>query len=221
MQATESKVIDAQMQELGLTAPTGSYTSQIPVRPSRSSSQLNSTRSQLNSTRNTPNSTGSYSSQMPVDSSQVLSEQGKQAKGDLEVLVATGKTKDFLGKPLTFNDLDYMTERDLLKYLRIYQSALAVRVNDTFCKTAIKCYSTFASYVLPNCDKDKLYCDLRNDYILGNELDRWSGWLSLRMGGLMAVATTSLLTFNSCDFTSNSKQLNGTGEHSDKPDCDN
>ena len=146
-----------------------------------------------------------------------LSDLGKQAKGDLEVLVATGKTKEFLGRLFTFNDIDNMPEKDLLKYHRIYQSALAVRVNDTFSKTALKTYSTLVSWLLPIGDKDKLYNDLRSDYILMNELDRWTGWLSLRMGGLMAVATTSLLTVSNCDFNENLKHLNGRGSVSNKP----
>jgi hypothetical protein len=39
-----------------------------------------------------------------------LSEQGQQAKRELEILAAwpTGKTKDLAGKQITFNDLDYI-----------------------------------------------------------------------------------------------------------------
>ena len=34
-----------------------------------------------------------------------------------------------------------------------------------------------------------------------NELDRWTGWLSLKMGALMAVATTSLITLSNVEFS--------------------
>jgi hypothetical protein len=43
---------------------------------------------------------------------------------------------------------------------------------------------------------DKLYDDLRNDYILSNELDRSIGYGYLKMGVLTAVASTSLITFS-------------------------
>jgi len=154
------------------------------VNSSNSSCQLQSTKKQLQSTN-----------------IHYLSELGQQAKGDLEVLVATGKTKDFLGKFLTFNDLDYMSEKDLLKYHRIYQSALSARVNDTFGKIAVKTYVKVASRLLPINDEDKLYHDLRNDYVLVNEIEKWTGWLSLKMGGLMAVATTSLITLGHCEMS--------------------
>jgi hypothetical protein len=47
-------------------------------------------------------------------------------------------------------------------------------------------------------DEDKLYQDLRNDYILMNKLDRWVGYLCLKMGSLTALASTSLITMGNC-----------------------
>jgi hypothetical protein len=65
-----------------------------------------------------------------------------------------------------------MSEKELLKYHRPYQSALAIRVNDSFSKIAIKSYTKLDSFFLPTEDKDKLYEDLRNYYVLMNELDK-------------------------------------------------
>ena len=190
----------------GLTDQLSSQNSQNLVNPSVNpsvnysvpSDQLTPTRLNYDTTKNQQNN--------------YLSELGRQAKGDLEVLVATGKTKDFLGKILTFQDLDYMPEKELQKNHRIYQQALAVRVNDTFGKIAVRAYSKVASWVLPINDEDKLYSDLRNDYILMNELDKWTGWLSLKMGGLMALASTSLITFTN---------INGGNRNSETryPEC--
>jgi hypothetical protein len=123
-----------------------------------------------------------------------LSQLAQQANDELEILVATGKTTDFIGRQLTSQDLNYLSEKEILRYYRVYQDVLAVRVNDTFSKTAVKCYSRLASMLLPIADENKLYEDLRGDYILMNELNRWVGWLSLKAGSLMAVASTSLIT---------------------------
>ena len=164
--------------------------SQILVNPSHSSSQLGSTKITQAPTKNTP----------AIQQAQALSELGQQAKGDLDILVATGKTKDFLGKQLTFNELDNLSEKDLLKFHRLYQSTLASTINDVFSKNAIKIYSKLVSWMLPIDDEEKLYEELRNDYILMTELDRWTGWLALKMGGLAAVVTTSMLTVSHIDF---------------------
>ena len=159
-----------------------------------SSGQQASTVSPTSLTRSQQNPTGNQQAHCSSQQPNCLSELGKQAKQDLEILVATGKTKDFLGKIITYNDLEVMSEKEILKFFRIYQSALAVRVNDTFGKIALKSYAKLASWVLPIDDVEDLYIDLRNDYILMNEIDRWTGWLSLRMGGLMALASSGLIT---------------------------
>ena len=197
-------------------SPPFSGASQNAVNPSRTKLQLKSTTGPLGPTTGPLGPTTSHPSQNLVNpssssrlvsqnlvnpsssASQTLSEQARQAKGDLEILAATGRTKDFLGKQFTLNDLEYLSEKEILKYHRIYQSALAVRVNDTFGKMAIKSYATLADWLLPIDNRETLYDDLRNDYILMNEIDRWTGWLSLRIGSWMAVASTSLITAGHC-----------------------
>ena len=149
----------------------------------------------------TKNQQGPTKNQQGPTNSQFLSELGQQAKAELEILVATGKSKDLTGKILTYNDLDCMSEKELLRYYRIYQSTIASRVNDSFSKIAVKSYCTLANWLLPIDDQSKLYDDLRNDYILNSELDRWIGWLCLKMGPLTALASSSLITFNNCNFS--------------------
>ena len=184
---TNETNIETTLQEIGLVLPEATT--------SQPSGQLKPTKNQLNS-----------------NNTNYLSEQGQQAKGDLEILVATGKSKEFTGKQLTFQDLDYMSEKDLLKYHRIYQQSLAVRVNDTFSKYAVKTYCTLANWMLPIENKDQLYEDLRNDYILQNELDKWTGWLSLKMGGLMAVASTTLITVGNLSNINKNESTRNNGD---------
>jgi hypothetical protein len=86
-----------------------------------------SNKNTLTSNKNTLNSANSYSNKNPVIPNQIpnqipfipLSEQGKQAKGDLEVLIATGKTQDFIKKPLSFNDLDNLSEKDIIEFTKV------------------------------------------------------------------------------------------------------
>jgi hypothetical protein len=211
----ENQIIEAQLQQLGLT---NSYSNQNMVIPNVQQGVTRNTqgtnKNTLTSNKNTLTSISSYSNQIPVNPNQIpvnpnqnpmlnpLSEQTRH--GDLEVLIATGKTKDFIGKQMSFIDLDNHFEKDILKYHRIYQSNMAIKMNDSFGKVAIGSYCHLAGLIIPVNDKEKLYEDLRNYYIVINELDRWIGWLSLRMGGLMIVASTSFMTLNNCDFSSSS-----------------
>ena len=142
----------------------------------------------------------SGSNQSNSFSVQPLSEKVVTAKQELEILVATGKTKDLIGKQLTFQELDYMSEKELMKFYAIYQQNMAARVNDAVSKLFISGYSKLVSYFLPIENKDKLYDDLRNDYVLMNEIDRWVGFFSIKAGSLMALGTTGLITFNNCSI---------------------
>ena len=177
------------MSKLGITnSDPLTASSRSLVRPSNTSRQQGPTRNQQ--------------VQQPV----ALSEQACKAKEDLEVLVATGKTEDFLRKKLTSNELDNMSERELLKYHKIYKTNLSSKVNDALSKIAISGYTKLVSWFFPIKDTDKLYCDLRGDFILMNEIDSWTGWLSFKMGHLMAVASTSLITISNVEF---SNKING------------
>jgi hypothetical protein len=100
-----------------------------------------------------------------------------------------------------------MLEQELLKFYKIYQTSVAARANDTLSKIAIKTYARLSSWVLPIKDEEKLFSDLKNDYVLMSELDRWVGYICLKMGSLTALASTSLITVNNCYF-----KLNGAGE---------
>lgn len=195
MQPTSDIKIDQAFQQLGINLP----------------QQL---------TRNQQGPTNFQQTQLPVTSSQnlvtssqnpvALSEQASQAKEELEVLVATGKTQDFLKKQLTLQELNCLSEKDLLKFYKIYQTNLALRVNESFSKMAVQGYTKLVSWLLPVKDKDKLYNDLRNDYILMNELDRWTGWFSLKMGSLMSLVSVSLITVSNIEF---SDKINGEGDN--------
>ena len=197
-----NQIVENAMKEICVLP--ANFSSQNLINPSQplnltKNKQYQSSQNLVNPSQNLVNP----SQQLNSTTKQQLSEQGKQAKSDLEILVATGKTKDLIGKTLTFNDLDYMSEKDLLKYHRTYQSAIAVRVNDSFSKIAIKSYTKLTKWFLPINDEDKLYEDLRNDYILMNEIDKWTGWLSLRTGSFIALASVGLITLGSCGFSTN------------------
>jgi hypothetical protein len=45
---------------------------------------------------------------------------------------------------------------------------MAIKMNDSFGKVAVRSYCHLAGLFLPVNDKDKLYEDLRNDYIVVN-----------------------------------------------------
>ncbi|WP_375676059.1 hypothetical protein, partial [Bartonella sp. CL42QHWL] len=182
--------------------------SQGIVNPSQgivnSSWQLGSTSNQLGSTSNQQNLN-------------YLTDSGLKAKQDLEILVATGKSKDFLNKQITFNDLDNMTEKEILKHHRMYETKMAARLNDSLGKTVLKAYTKLSRWLVPIDDEDDLYHDLRNDYLITNELDKWLGWFSIKMGPLTALASTTLITLGHCHDESSMNTSSMTASNMNAP----
>jgi hypothetical protein len=100
----ENKIIETQMQQLGLISSTNNSAvgpSGILVGPSYQQASINNQHTLTNNkqglTNNTQGLTINHPNQIPANINQtsipILSEQGQQAKADLEVIVATGKAK--------------------------------------------------------------------------------------------------------------------------------
>ena len=117
-------------------------------------------------------------------------------KEQLVILIASGKCKEFIGKSFTYQDIDNMTHSEIIKYYKIYETARSARINDALSETIIKGYSKMCSYVIPIKDENKLYNDLKSDYILMTEMNKWVGYFSLQLGGVMTLVSTGVITFS-------------------------
>ena len=117
-------------------------------------------------------------------------------KHQLEILIASGKCKEFIGKNLTYNELDVMKPESVIKKYKVYDAARCARINDSLSETIVKGYSKLCNYVIPIEDENKLYNELKNDYLIMNELNKWVGYLSFQLGGCMTLLSTSVITFS-------------------------
>jgi hypothetical protein len=115
----ENKIIETQIQHLGLISSTNNSAvgpSGILFGPSYQQASTNKQHTLANKqqtitnntqglTNNTQGLTINHPNQIPANINQnyipILSEQGQRAKADLEVIVATGKAKEFTGKQIT------------------------------------------------------------------------------------------------------------------------
>ncbi len=134
-------------------------------------------------------------------------------KHQLEILIASGKCKDFLNKNITFQDLDTMKPEQIIKSFKIYEAARTARINDAISETVVKGYSKLCNHLIPIEDEDKLYNDLKGDYLVMTELNKWVGFLSFRLGGLMTLFSTGVITFSNIKpLNKNLPIINGRGE---------
>ena len=83
-----------------------------------------------------------------------------------------------------------MSESHVEKYYKRYEAALASRVTETLVDGFLKLTCKAVGMAVKIDDTEKLHGDLKNDYIIQQELSSTAGLLSLKIcGRLMAVAS--------------------------------
>ena len=118
-------------------------------------------------------------------------------KEHLSLLIARGKTKEFIGKTITYSDLDKMSAKDLEKYYKLYEAAQASKINKAVTNGVINAYTQLCNFVIKPDKKqlDKLNSDLKNEFLVTNQLEQWTSYMSFKLGGFMSMISATLITF--------------------------
>ena len=112
----------------------------------------------------------------------------------LNIIISSGRSKEFLGRDVTLKDLDVMDEDKLEAYYKIYELNYANKIGENIVSGIIAAYSKIVNKVLPIDDVEKLQEDLNNDYILTSELKNITGTIAATCGKLMSVFSLSFIT---------------------------
>ena len=133
-------------------------------------------------------------------------------KEHLGLLIARGKTKEFIGKTITYAELDKMSPKELDRNFKLYEAAQASRINQSVTNGVINLYTQLCGLVI-KCEQkqlDKLNADLRNDFLVTNELENWTSYFSYKLGPIMSLVSAGFITFE------NIWNVNGGNESGDK-----
>ena len=114
----------------------------------------------------------------------------------LSILVSSGKIKEFIGRHLSHGDVKKLSPDDVEKYYKRYESVLASKVNDTLLDGFLKLVTKGIGMTIRIDNTEKLHEDLKNDYIIQQELSSVAGLLSMKCGRLMACASAMLHVAN-------------------------
>ena len=126
-------------------------------------------------------------------------------KEHLSLLIARGKTKEFIGKTITYSDLDRMAFKDLERYYRLYEAAQASKINQAVTNGVINMYTKVCGFItqVDPAALEKLNKNLKDDFLVTNQIEQWSSFLSFKMGGVMSLVSAAMITF---------ENLNGINE---------
>ena len=130
---------------------------------------------------------------MDIDELLVPTQLGEDdLKEQLNILVSSGRSKEMVGKELTHEEVKKLSEAEVKKYHKRYEAALATKTTDAVAQSAMGLAAKLLGYAFPIDNIDDLQRDLQDDYLISQELKITCGWLSMKCGKLMALASGAL-----------------------------
>ena len=131
----------------------------------------------------------------------------EEKRESLAILASLGTTKDYLGVQMSLGDVKKLSPKDVEKYYYRYQSVLSKQVTGGLVENAIKLASKIISRVIPIDDPDSLSSDLVQDEIVRRELVNAAGYLVLKGGRFVALASALFHVMRHVNFTINDSSL--------------
>ena len=123
----------------------------------------------------------------------------------LAILVSMGTAKDYIGVQMSLGDVKKLSPKDVCKYYFRYQSVLSKQVTDGMVENGIKFGCKMISRVIPIDDPDSLSSDLEKDEIVKRELVKAAGYLVLKGGRFVALASALFHVVRHVDFSPGEK----------------
>lgn len=113
----------------------------------------------------------------------------------LNIIISSGRSKQFLGREICIKELDSMDQYTIEAYYKIYELNYADKINENIIHSIVGAYAKLINKFLPIDDVKKLEQDLNSDYILMNELKNITGSIAATCGKFMSLFSLSFITF--------------------------
>jgi len=119
----------------------------------------------------------------------------------LAVLVSTGKAKEAIGVQLTHEQVKRPSDKEVEKFTKRYETCVGSNTTESLIDSLIFLVSKTVGMAVNIKDIDAYQKELRNDYILNNELSNLAGNLALKCGRFLAAANAVFITTKHIDFS--------------------
>ena len=97
----------------------------------------------------------------------------------LAILVSTGKAKEAIGVQLTHDQVKRLSDKDVPKYSKRYEAYIGNKTTDSLIDSALMLLTKGVGLVVSIDDVKELQKELKNDYIINQELSSLAGGLAL------------------------------------------
>ena len=149
----------------------------------------------------------------------------EEKRESLRILVTTGAAKEYLGKcvlqdgkskEIEVCDIERFSPKTVEKFYFRYQTKLAHQVTGGLVESAIKLGAKTMSKFVPIDDTDSLCNDLVNDEIVKRELVNAAGYLVLKGGRFVALASALFHVVSHVEFSVKKEVLLNEPENDDQ-----
>ena len=144
---------------------------------------------------------------IPKGTNTYIDDDIEEKRESLAILTSLGMTKYYLGVQMNLGDVNKLSPKDVEKYYYRYQSVLSKQVTGGLVENAIKLSSKVISGFIPIDDPDSLSNDLVQDEIVRRELANIAGYIVLKGGRFVALASALFHVMRHVDFTMDEKIL--------------
>ena len=101
---------------------------------------------------------------------------------------------------LTHDQVKRLTDKDVQKYSKRSESYIGNKTTEALIDSALMLLTKGVGMVVPIDDVKELQKELKNDYIINQELSTLAGGLALRFGRFLALANAALITTKHIKF---------------------
>ena len=111
----------------------------------------------------------------------------------LAILVSTGKAKEAIGVQLTHDQVKRLSDKDVEKFHKRQEAYIGSKTTESLIDSFLMLISKGLGLVVKIDDVEKLQQDLKNDYIINQELSSLAGGVALMCGRGLALANAALI----------------------------
>ena len=120
------------------------------------------------------------------------------------MLVSTGKAKEAIRVQLTHEQVKRLSDKDVQKFAKRYETYVDAKITESLIDCVICLANKALGWVVKIKDTDSFQKELKNDYIINQELSNLADIGALKCGRLLVLANTALITTKHIDFSKES-----------------
>jgi len=124
-----------------------------------------------------------------------LPEEFDKYKHELKIIVANGTVKDFLGRQLTYEELDSLSQKQLKKYYQLYTAKKNAMITSPLSGLLVDGITILVSKAISIDDIDSYRNDLKNYFVASNGINHIVGMLASFIGQPLSLFSASIITY--------------------------